>query len=354
VSPPQFVDGAVVAQHPVAVKATGERRYTGAAIKWPLVSVVMPMRNAEPFVREALESVLATDYEALEVVVIDDGSTDRSRAVVEGLGDPRIRIVDGPQRGFAASLNAGIAASRGDILMECDADDLYAAGRILVQVEWLMRHEAFDAVCGSFATIDQGGRLVAQLVQKDLAESHEDISIELCNAVVRTHFCTYAFRRAVFEKIGLLREFFETGPDIDFQLRLGEQCRVGFVSRQFYSYRLHDASITHTQATSRRIFFETTAYAFQRERQKFGTDALMRGEPPKPPTDSDEKPHGAGRHVQGMLIGRSWMEFQAGRPCDALLVAVRAILAAPLVGHAWASVLKITWKATAAIIYRRY
>jgi glycosyltransferase involved in cell wall biosynthesis len=318
-----------------------------------MVSVVMPMRNAEPFVREGLQSVLATDYEPLEVVVIDDGSTDRSREVVESFGDARVRIVNGPQRGFAASLNTGITAARGDILMECDADDLYPLGRIHTQAEWLVRHDEFDAVCGGFSTIDKGGRLVARLVREDLEDSHEDISTELCKAVVRTSFCTYAFRRSVFKKIGLLREFFETAPDVDFQLRLGEQCRVAFISRELYFYRLHDASITHTQATSRRIFFECTAYDFQRERQKCGSDALSRGEPPEPPSGLNEKPHGAGRHVQGMLIGRSWMDLQAGHPVEAIRLAVRAIAAAPWVGHAWASGLKLIWKATAAFVSKR-
>ncbi len=71
----------------------------------PVVSVVMPMRNAAPFVEGALRSVLAEDQIKLEVVVVNDGSTDGSADVVRSLNDPRIVLIDGPCAGIAACLN---------------------------------------------------------------------------------------------------------------------------------------------------------------------------------------------------------------------------------------------------------
>src|SRR3954470_15411705 len=80
-----------------------------------LVSVVIPMRNAERFVAETLRSVLAQAGQGnafeLEVVVVDDGSTDGSADVVRGLTDSRVRMIPGPQRGISASFNAGLAAA---------------------------------------------------------------------------------------------------------------------------------------------------------------------------------------------------------------------------------------------------
>src|SRR5205814_7748320 len=93
--------------------------------KMPLISVIIPMRNAERYVRAAVESVLAQKDVELEVIVVDDGSTDGSAEVVRGIGDARVRIIPGPQKGISASFNAGLAEARGELLARCDADDLY-------------------------------------------------------------------------------------------------------------------------------------------------------------------------------------------------------------------------------------
>jgi len=132
------------------------------------VSVIVPMLNGEEFIEEALRSILREAGVPLEVVVIDDGSTDRSREIIEAIGDARVRVVDGPRKGISACLNAGIAAARGEIIMRCDADDVYPAGRILRQVSWLTDHPLQDAVAGAFSTIDPGGRLVAKVGKRNL------------------------------------------------------------------------------------------------------------------------------------------------------------------------------------------
>src|SRR3954452_16610841 len=87
----------------------------------PLITVLIPMRNAEPYVEAAVRSVLAQEGVELEVIVIDDGSTDRSPQMVRAIGNQRVRIIPGPQRGIAAAFNAGLAAARGEMLARCDA-----------------------------------------------------------------------------------------------------------------------------------------------------------------------------------------------------------------------------------------
>src|SRR6266446_6889759 len=111
-----------------------------------LVSVLMPMRNAEAFVRAALDSVLKQTLTELEGVAVNSGSTDGSVAVVKGLSDPRSRLVEGPPRGIAATLNAAIAAAQGDIVARCDADDLFPPERLERQVRWLTEHPEFGAI----------------------------------------------------------------------------------------------------------------------------------------------------------------------------------------------------------------
>ena len=96
----------------------------------PLLSVVMPVYNTETFVRDALSSVLEQSYRNLEVVVVDDGSIDRSMDIVRELAarDPRVRVVSQPNAGLGAARNTGWQNARGHYLTFCDADDLVLPG----------------------------------------------------------------------------------------------------------------------------------------------------------------------------------------------------------------------------------
>lgn len=306
----------------------------------------MPMHNAEPFVRAAVESVLSERRVALELIVVDDGSSDRSRELVCAMADPRVRLIGGPRRGVAAALNAGLAAMRGEIVMRCDADDLYPAERIASQRDWLAAHAEHGAVCGSYTSIDDCGRLVSHMVEPGAGDA--DISDELCRGVTRTSLCTFAMRRSAVERIGGFRPYFETSSDIDFQLRLGEVVAVHWRPSNTYFYRLHDGSITHSQVSARREFFENTARSFALQRSEQGQDALQRGEPPTPPAATQGKASTASAQVQGMLVGQAWRHWQAGARKDGLRNVARAIRVRPTRWSPWRALLAMGWLAVSA------
>ena len=169
---------------------------------------------------------------------------------------------------------------RGQVIARCDADDLYPPDRLTWQMAWLAQHPEFAAVCGSFATIDRRGRVVASLPCGDAAE---EITPELRSGRTRTHLCTYAIRADALRQVGGCRTWFVTAEDIDLQLRLAEAGRIWFEPRPCYSYRLHDASITHQQANPTRTFYGNAARQFQEKRLSSGQDDLQRGCPPAPP-----------------------------------------------------------------------
>lgn len=305
-----------------------------------LVSVVMPMRNAEAYVQDALQSILQEHAIEFEVVVVDDGSTDKSRSLVSAMADSRVRIIDGPCQGFAASLNTGLRAARGRAVIQCDADDRIPIGRLPRQWAWLMAHPEHAAVCAAFSTMDAQGRAIADMGPR-IGLAEQDIHSELSAGVTRTSLCTYMLRREVFDQIGYLRGYFETSPDIDFQMRLGEQLRVGYDPFNSYYYRLHDESITHSQATARRVFFEQTCHVFQQQRLSRGSDDLSDGNPPTPPSKNGHVAPGAVSHIQGMLVGEAWRTFVAGRTTDALGLAWRATAKNPSAITAWRALLLI-------------
>lgn len=309
----------------------------------PRVSVLVPMHNAEPYITQTLFSILQEMEVEIEVVVINDRSTDRSLDAVRRCGDERVRIVDGPGMGISACLNAGLAVARGEIVMRCDADDLYPAGRIHEQVSWLDAHPEYGAVCGGFSTMDESGRVVAALLSGD---GCDEITEELNAGKTKTHLCTYAIRMSILRGLDGFRLFFVTAEDIDLQLRLGEVAKVMFLPKSFYLYRLHDASITHSQGNARRLFFENAARAFLSQRRASGLDDLQRGVPPKPPEVLRDVPHSARRQIAGMLAGLSWQEHAIGNRAKAIGLGWRAVTQAPFKLHYWRSLIALCLKST--------
>ncbi len=309
----------------------------------PLVSVIIPMQNAESLISATLASILQEREIPLEVIVINDGSIDHSLERVKAINDSRIRVIAGPEAGIAAALNAGLAEAQGEIFMRCDADDLYPSQRIRQQVTWLSQHPEFGALCGNFSTIDVRGNLIANLTTGQVAE---ELTEYLRQGMTRTHFGTYAVRLGILRSLGGFRPYFRTAEDIDLKLRLGEACRVWYLPELYYYYRLHENSITHMTANTQRKFFDAIALEFQQQRLAQGNDDLQRGCAPHLPSENDALPRNVQEHIQGILIGRSWREHQAGHKLRALKIGVRSVLARPSNLAAWRSLVALGIKPT--------
>jgi len=99
----------------------------------PIVSVIVTTYNVEQYIREALDSVFSQTYPSLEVLVVDDGSTDRTRTILTEY-EPRIRVLAQPNSGVAVARNTGAAASSGSLLAFLDADDIWEPEKTAVQV----------------------------------------------------------------------------------------------------------------------------------------------------------------------------------------------------------------------------
>lgn len=307
-----------------------------------LVSVIVPMYNAEPYISATLASILQERDIPLEVVVVNDGSTDASLDRVRAIDDERVRVINGPCQGFVAATNVGMAAARGEIIMRCDADDLYPPQRLVRQVNWLTQHPEFGAVSGNFSTIDVKGHLIANL---KCGEDAEEITEELCNGITRNHFCTFAMRAEVWRALGGSRPALNGAADLDLQLRMGELCRVWFLPDVEYYYRLHDSSLTHTQRTVEREFFDSLVVEFQRQRRTQGSDDLQRGcPPPTPPQGDSNSVMKTAEHTQGLLIGSAWQEHQAGHKQRSLAIGMHSVIVRPRNMVAWRSLLALVVK----------
>lgn len=305
-----------------------------------LVSVIMPARNAGAFIKKSIDSILNQSYRNLELIVVNDRSTDNTLKIIESINDSRLIVIDGPASGISDAFNTGLSFAKGKYLCRCDADDLYPLERIEEQVKWLDLHQNYIAICGMFSSIDPKGRKLVQYNKDSISSCLDDV---FTNGIVRTHLCTFMSRTEVLKKIGGCRPFFVTAEDIDLQFRLSEQGSIYFLAKNMYFYRLHEASITHSQANERRIFYEQTARDFHQQRLKTGSDDLQNGIVREPPIKKLEN-HSSVKQIIDQLISEAWYWHKKKQKIKAIVVAVRLIKFYPFSLKSWKNLILIILK----------
>lgn len=307
----------------------------------PAVSVVMPARDAERFIAESVGSVLAEAGVPLELVVVDDRSSDGTAAVLAGVRDPRLRVVTGPGDGIATALNAGVAAARGRFVARCDADDLFVAGRLGPQLQLLRSEPDAAAVAGGYASMDARGREVCVM---STGSEPADLTEELLAGRTRTHLGAWLIRRSAWEAIGGARAWFQSAEDLDLQCRLAGVGRVLYRPGVAYRYRLHGGSVTHRITNARRRFFDAAVVRFAQQRAAGEPGELERGEAPDPPEDA---PDCAARmsprwQTQGLLMYEAHRARFSGDRGGSFALLRRAFLANPAGVRRWPTLLRQT------------
>ena len=128
----------------------------------PSVSVCMPVYNTERYVAEAVESILAQTLGDFEFVIIDDGSTDGSRAILEPYAkqDDRIRLISRPNTGIIGARNEALGLAKGELIAVMDSDDVALPERFEVQVAYLREHPEVVCLGSKVQCIDEAGRFL--------------------------------------------------------------------------------------------------------------------------------------------------------------------------------------------------
>ncbi len=208
-----------------------------------LVAVVVPLFNAERTIAATLDSILAQTHRALEVIVVDDGSSDRSMAIVQAVQrrDPRIRSLSQCNAGAAAARNAGAAVAHAPYLAFCDADDLWAPRKIELQVARMREGgEAMAMVYCWFARIDADDNVLA--VNRSGVEG--DIFATLLRRNVIGNGSSALFRKAAFDALGGFAAHLTHAEDLAIHLAAAERYRIGVVPQILVGYRMSARSLS--------------------------------------------------------------------------------------------------------------
>jgi glycosyltransferase involved in cell wall biosynthesis len=205
----------------------------------PLVSVIMPVLNAGPFLKESIDSVLSQSFRQFELIIVDNGSTDGSKECAESFSDTRIQVLTELRRGTAHAINTGIAASRAELLAIMDADDIASPERLAVQVAYMREHPE-TVLLGARFTFLVGNQLVP--VAPPLVH-HRQIRKALLQSIPAICNGTTMFRADAAKRVG---GHSINGPshDLDFFLRMSEVGVVHNLPVTLYHYRLHERAST--------------------------------------------------------------------------------------------------------------
>lgn len=208
----------------------------------PKVSVIIPTYNRALLVGAAIESVLAQTYRDFELIVVDDGSTDDTRQVVERY--PQARYIYQENRGEPGARNTGIQASTGEYVAFLDADDTYLPDKLERQVLVLDAQSEFGAVYSDVLVCDAAGN--SRGLYSSLT-GHRGQSGWLFEALVWHSFIavhSVLVRRIVLDEVGLFDETLPTGPDWDLWLRVAAQCAFFYIDAPLAYYWVHGGMVT--------------------------------------------------------------------------------------------------------------
>ena len=235
------------------------------------VSVIIPVFNGERFLAEAIESVLAQDYDPLEIIIIDDGSTDNTPRIAAGYAD-RIRYVRQKNGGPAAARNTGLLHSHGGAVSFLDADDLWTPGKLMSQVANLSERASVDIVLGHLQ------RIKWARAQEFECHGTPELSLNLGASLIR---------RQAFDVVGTFDESLRLADDWDWYMRARELGLSILVQQDVVLfYRRHEDNLTNQRDEGDRFTVEVFRRSLERRRKRDGEASSLppiRSRPPEGP-----------------------------------------------------------------------
>ena len=217
----------------------------------PLVSIIIPCYNSENFIAETLESAFSQSYMNIEVLVVDDGSTDNSRKILEKYSD-RLTLLEHPGRmnkGPAAAFNLALRYCQGEYIAILDSDDLFYPSKIEKQVAYLKSHFGMGIVFSNGMNINKDGEEIYPLYPEgERPIVGPELELECCAFNLP---CNALVRKSIYDEAGFFNEAYRTAYDHDMAIRLAEIAPAGYVNEILWCYRRHSASISHTRTMER-------------------------------------------------------------------------------------------------------
>jgi glycosyltransferase involved in cell wall biosynthesis len=297
----------------------------------PLVSVLMPAYNCEAYVLEAVSSMLTQTFSDYELLVIDDGSTDSTKKLLESVDDPRLRLVSNEHNiGLIGTLNRGLELAVGRYIARMDADDISAPERLEKQVRFLEAHPEIHILGSMVNLINEHGKAFGAITgyPKDADEIHRYLLRECC--LIHP---SVMFRRDTVLGAGGYSDSARHAEDYDLWLRLSDHHKIANLPDKLVSYRMHRNQVSIRNLTTQHHVAQSCRMAALKRRFTLG-EAV---------NDVVQVVHaGLWRRLSAAecTLGRDYLNwariYRWMKHSDmALRLALTAVLRSPFSGTAW-------------------
>lgn len=245
------------------------------------VSIVIPTYNCARYIGESVSSAIRQTYENVEVLVVDDGSTDNTAEVLRPYFN-KIRFIRQKNHGVSQARNTAIDMSSGEYIAFIDADDLWLPNKLEIQISFLERNKDVAGVCTDFSTINSTGDVIMprsikkhypifkryKLAMEKIFSYHEQLSVHsgltkqnsefdvyygnIFKALFRGNFIktsSFVVRKKDMLRIGGFNKNFHTQEDYEYWLRLAKEYELGYIDAPLTAWRKHDVQITRSDQT---------------------------------------------------------------------------------------------------------
>lgn len=208
-----------------------------------MVSIIIPVFNGEKFISHAIKSILNQTYKNIEIIVIDDGSIDKTADIVKDFD--KIRYIHQNNKGPAASRNLGMALSRGEYIAFLDADDLYEPEKIQKQIQILEKYKEIDVVYTDMKLVDENLQFIKYINSDYIIEYGKSFLAMLLFRQIVPIPHSIMIRRKCYDEGIKYDERLIHAEDYEFIIRLAEKHKFKYLQEPLYIYRRHEGNLTN-------------------------------------------------------------------------------------------------------------
>jgi len=226
----------------------------------PLVSVIIPVFNAENYIEEAIDSILNQTYKSIEIIAVDDGSTDNSAHIISGIKNIKL-IRSARNMGVGYARNRAIEICSGDFVSFLDADDLWDKEKTSLQVNILLNETDIDGVFGTFKNFFDQNTSIPPFVNEATFLNPETGKMKQLG--------TMMVRKKIIDRVGLFSESLKSGEDLDWLVRANDlEVNLHFHSDLLLHRRLHGSNLSYSSFSNKKNLLEIFNNSIKRKRAR--------------------------------------------------------------------------------------
>lgn len=232
--------------------------------KEKLVSVIIPSYNCEEYIGKAIDSVLQQSYNNIELIIVNDGSTDRTEDIIKKYSTS-IKYISQSNQGVSTARNTGILAADGEYISFLDSDDIWNLETLGLQLGYFVSHPDVGLVYGDMELFDHTGTLSENWLVRAGGPRPEGFIFQELIFQCLFQTSTVMVRREVLDDVGLFDSALPLGEDYDLWLRIAAKYKIGYIPKVLTGYRRRKGSLTASDATLKPWDIAVAEKALERE-----------------------------------------------------------------------------------------